>query len=76
MGTLTTSVSNTTNCNGGTGQDNLTATCSSGNVVSGGCNSADYHNTIASSFRSSPTQWSCKYNCTEAANVTAEAYCQ
>jgi hypothetical protein len=55
----------------------VTATCTSGNVVSGGCETSDDVglDLFLSSFRSASNKWQCKYWCTSGHTVTASAYC-
>jgi hypothetical protein len=64
-------------CNNVTGTVTITASCGSGNVVSGGCEVGDTtQDLIAVNKRNSATSWACTFGCGSTAIATAYAYCQ
>lgn len=73
-GTITlTTYSNTATSDGG--PNTIVATCASGTVISGGCESDPTMDDIAASFMSSNTTWTCKIGSAGGTTIVAHVYC-
>jgi hypothetical protein len=77
LGTVT-GYSSTLACTGtNTGIVTLSASCTTGQIVTGGCATSDTASAdwLSSSYPASSTQWSCKFYCGGNSTLTAYARC-